>query len=112
VYYIAASALLDVSSGDGVYCYTTTGANGINVFDMQAGSNVPGFVSTAPSDAIFISAGDVFQFYCYSGGADTTSSVFDAALTATLIDSSFAPKKSRHQRMHSSNDPTGPRASK
>jgi hypothetical protein len=110
-YYIAASALLYVSPSDSVYCYTTTGSNGAGVFDMQAGSGVAGYVSTAPSDAIFIGAGDVFQFYCYSKGSDTTSSVYDAALTATLINSSFAPKKSRHSPVQSSSDPTGPHAS-
>src|SRR5450631_191025 len=87
VYYIAASALLLVSSGEAVYCYTTSGANGAGVFDMQAGSNVAGYTSTAPSDAIFITAGDIFQFWCYDKGG-TTSSVVEAAITATLINNS------------------------
>jgi len=112
VYYIAASALLDVASGDGVYCYTTTGSNGGGVFDMQAGSNVAGFVSTAPSDAIFIGQGDVFQLWCYTATNNPSSFVYDAALTSTLINSSFAPKKQRHSQMPPSTDPSGPQASK
>jgi hypothetical protein len=112
VYFIDASVLLNVAANDGAYCYTTTGANGAGVFDMQAGSNVTGFVSTAPSDAIFIGQGDVFQLYCYSAGADNNSSVNQAALTATLINSSFASKKPRHSHAPPSSDPTGPHASK
>jgi hypothetical protein len=109
VYYIDASALLNMASGEGVYCYTSTGANGGGVFDMQAGANIPGFLSTAPSDAIFINQGDVFQFWCYDSGG-SSSQVYDAAITATLINSSFAPKKPRHSLVPST-DPTGPHAS-
>jgi hypothetical protein len=105
VYYIAASALLLVSSGEAVYCYTTSGANGAGVFDMQAGSNVAGYTSTAPSDAIFITAGDIFQFWCYDKGG-TTSSVVEAAITATLINNSTSDP--RHSQMPSSTDPLAP----
>jgi hypothetical protein len=105
VYYIAASVLLN-SAADGAYCYTTTGANGVGVFDMQAGTNVAGFQSTAPSDAIFISAGDVFQLYCYSNSG--TSSVYDAALTATLINSHSPVVRRARRSLVPSSDPTGP----
>jgi hypothetical protein len=100
VYYINATALLDVGQGEGAYCYTTTVFNGAGVFDSQGGSSagVPTnsgiFQQAAASDAIFVSAGDALQLWCYNSTNNGTnnSSVFSSFSTATLIGNASAKK--------------------
>jgi hypothetical protein len=100
IYYINATALLDVGQGEGAYCYTTTGFNGAGVFDSQGGSSagVPTnsgiFQQAAASDAIFVSAGDALQLWCYNSTNNGTnnSSVFSSFSTATLIGNASAKK--------------------
>lgn len=100
VYYINSTALLDVGQGEGAYCYTTTVFNGAGVFDSQGGSSagVPTnsgiFQQAAASDAIFVSAGDALQLWCYNStnNGSNNSSVFSSFSTATLIGKASAKK--------------------
>jgi hypothetical protein len=87
-YFITATALLDVASGDGTYCYITTVDN--NFLDgTQMGSDIAGFGSTAVTDEWFVESGDVIELICYSENAD--SNVNNSALTAVLMNSTFSP---------------------
>jgi len=100
VYYINATALLNVAQGEGAYCYTTTLFRGAGVFDSQGGSsagvpvNAGIFQQAAVSDSIFIGAGDAFQLWCYNstGNGTNNSSVFSSFSTATLIGNASAMK--------------------
>ena len=96
VYLITATALLDVTSGAGVYCYITTADN--NFLDgIQAGSNLAGYQTAAVTDAWFVSAGDAIQLHCYTSGA-AGSSVNNGSLTAILMNSTFAPSAQNKKR--------------
>ena len=98
-YYINASALLHVDANDGAYCYTTSQFNGGG--GLQGGSdsnNGPNsgntFDQASITDSIFVGAGDTFQLWCYSATGAANSTVFNAGLSATLINSpSFAKNK-------------------
>jgi len=120
VYYINATALVVDGAGEGIYCYTSTVANGGGIFGNQSGTNVAAnlsygvYSSVAVADVWFIGAGDAFQLWCYNatGNGTNNSSVYDSASTATLINSPDIPKKQKHSRVVPSNEPTGPKNSK
>jgi hypothetical protein len=110
VYYIDATALLNVASGDGVYCYLTTVNNAF--FDgTQGGTNIAGFGQAAISDSWFIGVGDSIQLLCESATNNASSGVFSSSLSAILISSSFdAVKKSKaqHSQAQSQNSTGAP----
>jgi hypothetical protein len=91
-YFISVSALPVVATGDGeVYCYDTLASNGS---PSQLTGVVP-YDQLAPvsiTDMLSIKAGDSIQFYCYVDG-NNGSGVYNAALTATLINSADAPRR-------------------
>jgi hypothetical protein len=100
LYYVNATALLNIDAADfAAYCFVTTGANGFNPDGVYGGSSDVGhYQNAAIADLWFVSAGDVIQLVCYSNAGDASTYVYDAAVSAILIDSSFAPKK---QKQHS-----------
>ncbi len=116
IYYINATALLDVGQGEGAYCYTTTLFRGAGVFDSQGGSSVGVptnsgvFQQAAASDSIFVGAGDALQLWCYNstGNGTNNSSVFSSFSTATLIGNASA-KKAPATQHHEPSVPGGPR---
>jgi hypothetical protein len=89
-YFISASTLLNVASGDSTFCYTTTvKTQSINSY---GGSSVGGGYQQASNTDVFsVSAGDAFQLWCYS--EQQTSSAFGGTITATLINSASSSKK-------------------
>jgi hypothetical protein len=111
VYYVNASALLQVAANDGAYCYITTafegggGTQGGSSAGVQTGQGI--FQQASMTDAIFASAGDFFELLCYSANNTGNSNVFNSALTATLINSAFDAKKA-HKPAHSSGILGGP----
>jgi hypothetical protein len=98
-YFISAGVLPFVASGDNdVFCYDTLASLGAGSPSQWGGSFQNGnYAQVSISDALFISAGDAVQVYCESGGS-TGSYVFNAGLTATLINNSNKAKggKSQH----------------
>ncbi|HXR17058.1 MAG TPA: hypothetical protein VN777_12750 [Terriglobales bacterium] len=109
VYYVTGSALLDVASGDGVYCYLTTASEGGG--GTQGGSNTGGFQQASMTNSMFASAGDYLEMWCYSATNNNSSYVYNSALTGVLINSAF-DKKSTHSRLQSSDVINGPKALK
>src|ERR1700733_179241 len=98
-YFINASALLDITSGDEVFCYTTS-VNNPNFPTNFGGSNFGGFLQQdSNTDVLTVSAGDAFQLFCYSA-VTQNSSVFNGTITATLINSAFSAKKATAARRH------------
>jgi len=118
VYYVSASALLNIAAGDGAYCYATSGGRGAGVFDNQGGSsagvatNAGIYQQASATDAFFVGAGDVLQMYCYSATSNAGTSSFNAALTGTLIDSSFLGKGGKSAKHANSGVLGGPVGSK
>jgi hypothetical protein len=106
VYYVNASALLVVGANEGAYCYASTASEGGG--GTQGGSSIGAQIGTGAyqqasmTDTIFASAGDAFVLWCYGTSSTPTSTVYNSALTATLINSADDRKKARHQRTHGS----------
>lgn len=98
-YFINASALLDITSGDEVFCYTTS-ANNQNFPTNFGGSSLGGFLlQDSNTDVLTVGSGDAFQLFCYSA-VTQNSSVFNATITATLINNAFSAKKGPAARRH------------
>lgn len=100
-YYLSASVLLVMASGDtaGDYCYMTT-ADQFPTTHMYAGTQfTSGYSTLSMTDVFSMAAGDSAEVWCYDGSGGTlTSSVYDSTLTATLINSANNDvKPSRHQ---------------
>lgn len=69
-YYITASALLVIDSGDrGAFCYVAS-ANNPNPDGMFGGTTSTGYQQASVSDALTVSAGDILELWCYSNGAN------------------------------------------
>lgn len=91
-YYISASALLDIRAADtlGAFCYDTLASIGSPV--QYGGSSsagvAQGFQQASITDVLFVGAGDSVELWCY-GSTGGVSDVFNAGITATLIDSAF-----------------------
>ena len=87
-YFISASTLLDVASGDGAYCYVAT-ANGAGLTPNYGGAYNPStttaFAQASNTNVVTVVAGDSIELWCYdhTGG----STVYNSAITATLIGS-------------------------
>jgi len=106
VYFINASALLNVASGDGVYCNITTENQGSSS-TTAGGSNSPGFNQASMTQALFISAGDQIVLNCYSATNNASSEVWESGLTAFLINSADANVKA-NQLTHTHGEVSGP----
>jgi hypothetical protein len=97
VYYINAAALLEVASADpeGAFCYDTTASSGTPSQYGGSGDAADRLQQASIADALFISAGDSAQLWCYSalGGG---SYDFNSGITATLINSASDRVKAGH----------------
>jgi hypothetical protein len=92
-YFVAASALvvIDAYDGDG-YCYDKLGS--ATNPSQYGGSNLAGYTQQASmTDSLFVSAGDSVQLWCYSEYGYGYSYVYNAGLTATLINQAYGPGK-------------------
>ncbi len=100
-YYVTASALLDIAANDGAYCYIGTafegggGTQGGSSAGVQTGQGI--FQQASMTDAVFASAGDFIELYCYSANNTGNSSVYNSALTALLVNSADVSKKAAKQ---------------
>jgi Collagen triple helix repeat (20 copies) len=114
IYYIDATALLFVDSADAaVYCFVTTGSNGLNPDGLWGGgSNAGHYQQASVADSWFVSAGDVIQMACESNLDDASSFANNASLNATLISSAFDGKKAKHPHHAVSSDPSAPKYTK
>jgi hypothetical protein len=83
-YYVSASALLSVASGDDAFCFITTADNFPSTHNY-GGTSGSGYQQSSNTDVWSVAAGDAFQLACYDVNSD--SGLFDASLTATLINS-------------------------
>jgi hypothetical protein len=85
-YYVNASALLFVTSGDFQgFCYVAKGSNGQAL--TYGGEDREGWFTAAETIAVHVNAGDTLQEWCYSDGTNG-SIVYDAGITATRVLSS------------------------
>jgi Collagen triple helix repeat (20 copies) len=99
VYYINASALLNIASGDGVYCNIATEFSGQG--QTQGGSNNAGFNQASMTQSLFVNAGDEIILACYSVTNNASSEVYESSLTALLVDSADGDVKvSQVKRTH------------
>jgi hypothetical protein len=98
VYFISASAMPFVSSdGNFAFCYDTLASSGsAHQYGGSYASN--NYVAASISDALFVSAGDSVQLYCYASGS--SSFLFNAGITATLINSPSLGKKGQSVHRH------------
>jgi hypothetical protein len=97
-YFISASALPFVVSGDSfTFCYDALTSSG-SASQYGGGDTAGGYMQASISDVLFVGAGDSIQYLCYSGGS-AGDFVFNAGITATLINSSDKAKKA-HSRRH------------
>jgi len=111
VYYINATALLDVDTGDAGFCFVTVASNGgsDNLYGGGGGVNSPTALQASIADAWTVSAGDAVQMVCFSGFGDSNTTVQNASLTAILINSGFDAKKLKHSHPVVSSHPRAPR---
>jgi hypothetical protein len=96
-YYINATALFYVDTGDLGACYVTLASNG-NFDGLQGASSVSAYQTVSIADARVVSAGDSIQLTCYSLGGDSHTVGTNASLTATLMNSSLNASKSKHSQ--------------
>jgi hypothetical protein len=93
-YFVNSSTLINIAAGDGAYCYATTEfeGGGFTQGGSSAGAAIgQGVYQTASTtDAIFASAGDFIELWCYSATNNASTTIFTAGLSATLIESTFA----------------------
>ena len=92
-YFVSISSLPVVATGDGVaYCYDTLASTGtVSQFTAVIPANQ--YSPLSLTDMLSIKSGDSIQFYCYVGG-NNGSTVYNAALTAILINSADdAPRR-------------------
>jgi hypothetical protein len=84
LYYVSASTLLDIVSGDEGFCYITTVDNAPATHNY-GGTAATGYTQVSNTDVWSVSEGDAVQLFCYDEGF--SSGVFNGTLTATLINS-------------------------
>jgi hypothetical protein len=106
---VSATTLLNIDASDfAAYCYVTLASNGGDDGLVGGSSAVGNYQQASVVDAWFATAGDSFQMVCYSNAGDSNTLAYGSSLTATLINSSFAPKKSKHVLHAHSGDPKAP----
>jgi hypothetical protein len=99
VYFISSSAMPFIVTGDTyAFCFDTLASNG-GPFQYGGGYGSDVYVNPSTSDVIFVGAGDSVQLWCYSGGTNG-SFVYNAGITATLINSADKAKKGRSGHGH------------
>jgi hypothetical protein len=99
VYFVSTSAMPYIVTGDTyAFCFDTLASNG-SPFQYGGGYGSDVYVTTSTTDAIFIGAGDQVQLWCYTAGTNG-SFVFNAGITATLINSADKAKKGRSGHGH------------
>ena len=85
IYFVSASALLDIPTGDVGFCYATT-MNGVLGTSNFGGSSLSGDLQQASNTDVFVvDDGDAFQLFCYSNQGTTT--VFDGTIATIRMDS-------------------------
>jgi hypothetical protein len=110
VYYVNATALLNIDASDfAAYCYITPASQGFDDSIVGGSSAVGHYQTAGVTDVWFIAAGDSFQLVCYSNAGDTNTFAYDAGLNATLINSPEAHKKLHKSRVHPVGGPTDPK---
>lgn len=100
-YFISAGVLPYVASGDNaVFCYDTLASLGAGSPSQWGGSfQNANYAQASITDVLSIGAGDAVQVYCESEGSNG-SYVFNAGLTATLINNSHKAKSARSRHPH------------
>lgn len=84
-YYVNATALLWLASGDNVgFCNITKGSGALVAY---GGAETVGWGQTASTAAVNVNAGDTLQEWCYSGG-NNGSVAYNAGITAIRVLSS------------------------
>ena len=84
-YYVNATALLFIASGDGeAFCNISKGSGGLVAY---GGSENTGWGNTASTAAVNVNSGDTLQEWCYSGG-NNGSVAYNAGITAIRVLSS------------------------
>lgn len=93
-YFISAQVLPYVEAGDEyVFCYDALGST--EAASQWGGSyQSANYAEASISDVLFINAGDTVQLWCETGGTNG-SHAFNAAITATLINSSNKAKRAQ-----------------
>ena len=85
IYFVSASVLPFVAAGDeDVFCYDALASTGSIPSQFGGSFQSANYAQVSISDVLFISAGDTLQLGCETAG-DNGSSVFNAGITATLI---------------------------
>jgi len=94
-YYVTASTLLTVGSGDRAFCFTTTPTSGDR--DFGGSGLAAGAQQATNTNVLFANANETIQLRCYSG-QNATSRVFAGTITAVLIND---PKSTTEVRKES-----------
>jgi hypothetical protein len=90
-YFVSASELLLLASGDDGFCYITS-VNNNGTTNNYGGFGTGGtYVQASNTDVFTVSAGDAFELFCYNGGF--SSEVFNATLINSATASSFGGSK-------------------
>src|SRR6202451_1549404 len=90
-YFVSASTLLLLASGDDGFCYITN-VNNNGTTNNYGGFGTGGtYVQASNTDVFTVSAGDAFELFCYNGGF--SSEAFNATLTATLLNNATPSSK-------------------
>jgi hypothetical protein len=95
-YYVTATALLHVATGDTQgFCYITKGSsNGSSALD-DGGATQVGYFQAAETVAASVNAGDTLQEWCVTGG-NTGSVAYNAGITAIRVLSSSGTTPAVH----------------
>lgn len=98
-YYVTATALLDVATGDGQgYCYIAKGSSTGTELGY-GGASQEGWFTAAETLAASVNAGDTLQEWCYTNST-SGSYAYNAGITATrvLSSSGTTPARAAHSR--------------
>jgi hypothetical protein len=98
-YFVSASTLLNLASGDTGICYITT-INNNGATGNYGGTGTGGTLGQASNTDVFtVTAGDAFELFCFNFSAGLDSETFNATLTATLIDNATTSSKAGTQKL-------------
>jgi hypothetical protein len=96
-YFVSASTLFFLATGDDGFCYITS-VNNAGVTGNYGGTGTGGSYAQASNTDVFsVTDGDAFQLFCYNAGL--SSEVFNATMTATLINSASTATKGSSQNL-------------
>jgi Collagen triple helix repeat (20 copies) len=94
-YFVSASTLLQLTSGDEGFCYTTTASG--QTTGNYGGMTGTGYAQASNTDVFTVSDGDAIELWCYDVENDST--VYGGTVTATLIGSVTSPSKATGQTL-------------